>query len=87
MNPQPPATFPSGETWLYPPAFRQYLFLLFGLSAGASRDRMVFSSVKRWSLAQRVASAAQTRNLVIETEVFDIGPRGQRRLERCDGLV
>lgn len=48
---------------------------------------MVFSSVKRWSLAQRVASVAQTFNLVIETEVFDIGPRGQHQLEHSDGVV
>lgn len=36
---------------------------------------------------QRVAGAAQTCNLVIETELFDIGPHGQRQLEYCSGVV
>lgn len=48
---------------------------------------MVFSSVRCWSSAHRVGSTAQTRNLVIETEVFDIGPHGQHQLEYCDGVV
>lgn len=97
MNPHRPAQFLSRggtgfgenmrETWLYAPAFRKYLFLLFGPSAGASHDRMLFSSVKRWSLAQRVVSVPQTFNLVIETEVFDIGPCGQHQLEHCNGVV
>lgn len=41
-----------------------------------------------FSLSQMlIFSAAQTCNLVIETEAFDIGPHGQHQLEHCDGVV
>lgn len=36
---------------------------------------------------QRGAGAAQTCNLVTETQLFDIGPHGQRQLEYCSGVV
>lgn len=52
-----------------------------------SGDSMMFSSVKRWSLAQRVASAAQTCSLVTERQVFDIGPGGQHQLEHGHSFV
>lgn len=52
-----------------------------------SGDSMMFSSVKCWSLAQRVASAAQTCSLVTERQVFDIGPGGQHQLEHGHSFV